>query len=71
MAPVAQYTEISFRWTCLLLRSFFNIFSPTEAEPVPRPGVETGVGLERRRERRSHISDRLSKFFSSGVQGLY
>lgn len=70
MAPVAQYAEISFRWTHLLLRSLFNIFSPTEAEPVPRHGVETGVGLERRRERCSHISDRLS-VFSSGVQGLY
>lgn len=47
-----------FRWTCLLT-SLFNTFSPTEAEPVPRPGVETGVGLERRLY--SHISNRLLK----------
>ena len=49
------------RWTCLPT-SLFNTFSPTEAEPVPRPGVEIEVELESRLY--SHIPNRLLKSFS-------
>lgn len=61
-APAALYTGLLYSGGPVFSQVYLALFSPTEAEPIPRPGVELGVGLERTLY--THIPNKLLKSFS-------
>lgn len=65
-APAALYTGLLYSGGPVFSQVYLALFSPTEAEPIPRPGVELGVGLERTLY--THIPNKLLVFFIQGCR---